>query len=157
MAKQRKKFTVPEIVKFLKKEDENETIEGQLLRRQLIRELYKQVGEPEEKDFPEECKIAGSYWRKMPGYTNDIEVMTERRMKMENNSPTVWRITYPSQTKRELEDEYTRAGWSCEVQAYNVMCNKYVKHPRYENIWVRFYSSRDCNKYEYVIEKNEDE
>ena len=150
--KNKSTFTVDEIVTFLKDEAENETIEGQLLRRQLIRKLYKQIGEPREEDFPEECKIAGSYWNKMSGYTNDIKIMTARNMEMENNSPTLWRITYPSPTKRELEDEYTRAGWSCEVQAYNVLCEKYVKHPRYENIWVRFYSSRDCNKYEYVIE-----
>ena len=54
--------------------------------------------------------------------------------------------------KMEIVEDYTRAGWHCRVQAYNVMCNKFVKHPKIDNLWVGFYSSRDCNKYEYVIE-----
>lgn len=153
MAKKNKPtFTVDEIVTFLKNEAQNETIEGQLIRKKLIRELYKQLGDPQEKDFPNEYKIAGWGWKKIPGYTNDIEVMYETQMLAQNNEKTNWCVERPSRTKVEIVDEYTRAGWSCTVQAYNVMCNKYVKHPRYKNVWVRFYSSRDCNKYEYVIE-----
>ena len=152
-----KKFTVPEIVEFLKEEDKNETIEGQLLRKKLIRELYKQLGEPKEKDFKDVYEIAGRCWKKFPGYTTWINIRTERMMEIDNNAPTTWRITYCSPTKREITEEYTRAGWHCEVQSYNVLCGKYVKHPKYKNIWVYFYSSRDCNKYEYVIEREENE
>lgn len=145
------KFTVDQIVDFLRKEEENETIEGQLIRTKLIRELYKQLGDPEEKDFPNEYKIAGRCWKKIAGYTNEIGISCETAMLAHNNAQTIWCVERPSRTKVEIVEEYTRAGWSCTVQAYNVMCNKYVKHPRYKNLWVRFYSSRDCNKYEYII------
>lgn len=156
MAKKKNKFTVEEIVKFLKDEEENHTIEGELLQKKLIRELYKQLGAPTEEDFPEEYKIAGRYWEKFPGYTTWINIRTARMMEIDNNAPTTWRITYCSPTKREIAEDYTRARWHCEVQSYNVLCGKYVKHPKYKNLWVYFYSSRDCNKYEYVIEREEE-
>ena len=146
------KFTVPEIVEFLRKEADNETIEGQLLKPKLIRELYTQLGDPKEEDFKDEYRIAGRGWRKISGFTKDIEVHSEGWMKDDNRAPTRWHIQRASYTKVQIVEEYTRAGWSCEVQPYNVLCSKYVKHPKYDNVWVRFYSSRDCNKYEYVIE-----
>ena len=150
--KTKAKLTTDEIVTFLKDEAENRTIEGDLLRKKLIRELYKQLGDPKEEDFPNEYKTAGRGWKKISGYTNDIDVLIARNMEIENGAPTKWHINRASYTKIQIVEEYTRAGWSCEVQSYNVLCNKYVKHPRYKNVWVRFYSSRDCNKYEYVIE-----
>ena len=153
MAKSKaKQYTVEEIVTFLKNEHTNETIEGQLLKRQLIRQLYKQLGDPQECDFPAECDTAGRYWHKMSGYTNDIDVFTQDFMNGHNNKGTNWCIERPSPTKISIVEDYTRAGWYCTVQAYNVLCTKFVPHPRYENVWVYFYSSRDCNKYEYVIE-----
>lgn len=153
MAKNKTKFTVEEIVKFLRDEEENETVEGQLLRTRFIRELYKQLGDPQEEDFPQEHQIAGRCWSKYRGYTTHINMLTENRMLIDNSVPTYWNIKQASKTKVQIVEEYTRAGWHCEVQSFNVMCTKYVKHPKYENIWVRFYSSRDCNKYEYAIEK----
>lgn len=157
MAKKKNKFTVEEIVKFLRDEEENETIEGQLLRNKLIRELYKQLGDPQREDFPQEFETANVCgWSKTPGYTTWINVATARHMEIENGAPTNWQITYCSQTKREIEDEYSRAGWHCTVQSYNVICRKYVKHPRYKNLWVHFYSSKDCSRYSYVIEKEEE-
>ena len=150
MAK-KKEYEVEEIVDFLKKENENETIEGQLIKKQLIRMLYKKLGDPEEKDFPEEYKTAGWGWKKERGFTGYIEINNKTYMKDENRTPTIWNVQRPSSTKIQIVEEYTRAGWSCVVQAYNVMCTKYVPHPKYKNIWVKFYSSRDCNKYEYVI------
>lgn len=150
-------YTVDEIVEFLRKEEENETIEGSLLRTKLIRELYKQVGVPSEKDFPNECRIAGSYWKKIAGYTKDIDIFTKEYMEAHNDRPTNWCVERPSMTKIEIVQDYTRAGWTCTVQAYNVMCNRFVQHPRYKDIWVMFYSSRDCNKYEYVILREENE
>lgn len=158
MQNKKTKFTVEEIINKLQDEEENRTIEGELLRTKLIRELYKQLGAPKEEEFPDEYRVAGRYWEKFKGYTTYIYFAeNERWMEIENGAPTTWRITYASQTKREIVEEYTRAGWHCEVQAYNVLCSKYVKHPRYKNLWVRFYSTRDCNKYEYVIVRKENE
>ena len=152
----KKKFTVKEIIEFLRKEEENHTIEGELLQKKLIRELYKQLGDPKKEDFPEEFEIAKVCgWSKFPGYTTWINIRTARMMEIDNNAPTTWRITYCSPTKRDIAEEYTRAGWHCEVQSYNVLCGKYVKHPKYKNLWVYFYSSRDCSRYEYVIEREE--
>lgn len=157
MAQKKTKFTVPEIVEFLKKEADNETIEGKLLRTKLIRELYKQLGEPKEEDFGEEMEPAGAYWEKEAGYTTGIEVMTEDHMEYCNKQETNWHITYPSQTKKVIERKYRDKGWYCSVGPYVVSCMKFVKHPKYENIWVCFRSTRDCNRYEYVIEKEENE
>lgn len=146
--------TVEEIVDFLKKENENSTIEGNLLRKKLIRELYKQIGDPREKDFPDVFKHA-SYWKKFPGYTTDISFMTEEQMKNRNREHTRWHIQRASYTKCMIESEYRDDGWHCEVQSYNVICTKYVKHPKHKNIWVMFYSSRDCARFRYVIKEDE--
>ena len=48
----KKDYTVDEIVQHLKAEKENATIEGDLLKKRFIRELYKKLGDPKEKDFP---------------------------------------------------------------------------------------------------------
>lgn len=148
-------MSAEEIIDTLKKECDNPTIEGQLLRTKLIRQLYKQIGDPHKEDFPHECETAGDYWKKFPGYTTDIRYATQRYMEIENNIPTKWHIQRASMAKVNIVDIYVRAGWSCEVYAYNVACTKYVKHPRYKNLWVRFYSTRDLNRYEYVIEEEE--
>jgi len=151
------KLEVQAIVENLIKENENSTMEGELLKRKMIRQLYKELGDPKEEDFPDEYKVAGRCWEKRRGYTTWMSILPENKMLIENSQPTDWCIDRPSRTKMEIVEEYTRAGWNCRVQAFNVMCTKYVKHPRYDNIWVRFYSSRDCNKYEYVIEEKENE
>ena len=132
-------------------------MEKELLQRKLIRQLYKELGTPTKEDFPDEYEVAGGCWEKHRGYTTEIGIVRARIMETVNNSSTNWRIERPSPTKVALVEKYTRHGWYCTVQAYNVMCSKYVKHPRYEGIWVCFYSSRDCNKYEYIIERGEDE
>ena len=152
MAKNKTKFTVEEIVKFLRDEEENETIEGQLLRTKLIRELYKQLGDPKEEDFGKEMEPAGTYWKKEKGYTTDIEIMTASHMEYCNRQATNWQITYPSDTKKAIVRRYEDKGWSCDVGPYVVTCIKFVKHPKHEGIWVRLISTRDFNKYQYVIE-----
>lgn len=149
----KKKYTVEEIVGYLKNKEDS--IETKLLEKSLIRELYKQLGEPKEEDFPEEYEIAGRGWKKVEGYTNTIFTTTERYMKYRNSETTNWEIQRPSPTKVNIVEKYTRAGWHCTVQPYNVICVKYVKHPKHEDIAVRFYSSRDCNKYEYQIIEEE--
>ena len=152
-----KKYTIEEIIKYLKKEEENETIEGQLLKPKLVRELYKQLGNPTEEDFPNEYKIAGRCWKKIDGYTKDFGSETKRLMDSKNNRSTNWCVARPSMTKINIVEEYTKAGWSCIVQSYNVMCTRYAQHPKYKDLYVKFYSSRDCNKYEYVLVADENE
>lgn len=153
MAQKKTKFTVEEIVKFLRDEEKNETIEGQLLRTKLIRELYKQLGAPKEEDFGEDMEPAGTCWAKENGYTTGIEIMTASHMDYCNKQATNWQITYPSATKRAIVNRYEDKGWSCSVGPYVVSCMKFVKHPKYEGIWVCFRSTRDCNRYQYIIEK----
>lgn len=151
------KLEIQTLIKELKELRFNRTMEKELLEKKLIRQLYKIVGEPTEEDFPNEFKTAGRYWKKHAGYTRGISILREDTMLIENSKPTDWRIARPSRTKMEIVEDYTRAGWWCRVGAYNVVCIKYVKHPRIENLWVEFYSSRDCNKYELVLELGEDE
>ena len=151
--KDKQTYTPEEIVTILKKEADNETIEGQLLKPKLIRELYKQLGRPTEEDFGKEMEPAGTYWDKMNRYTKDICIFSKEFMNAYNNSPTDWRIQRASCTKMRIVEKYTQNGWHCTVYAYNVLCTKYVPHPKYKDVWVYFYSSRDCNKYEYIIEK----
>lgn len=152
-----KQLEIQALIENIKNENENSTIEGELLKKKMIRQLYKLVGEPKEEDFPEEFKVAGRCWEKRQGYTTGISMLRENTMLIENLQPTDWRVVRPSRTKMRIVEEYVRAGWHCRVQSFNVLCNKYVKHPQYDNLWVEFYSSRDCNKYEYVIELGENE
>ena len=148
-----KQLEIQALIENIKNENENSTIEGELLKKKMIRQLYKLVGEPTEEDFPEEFKVAGRYWKKHEGYTTWMEFKTEREMEWANNENTDWYVKRPSQTKMRIVEEYIKAGWHCRVQSFNVLCNRYVKHPQYDNLWVEFYSSRDCNKYQLVIEE----
>ena len=95
---------------------------------------------------------AGTYWEKHAGYTTDIQFVRDKGyIKQHNNAPTEWYIKKASGTKIRIVENYTNNNWHCRVQAFNVICTKYVEHPRYKNVGVKFYSSRDCNKYEYFI------
>lgn len=147
-----KKLELQTVIQSLKNEQNNNTIEGKLLKRRLTKSLYTLAGEPEECDFPEEYNIAGYGWKKHAGYTSDIDIMTEYEMESDNRMVTDWHIVHPSHIKRQIVERYKEAGWSCTVYAMNVICTKYVKHPKIDNLWVEFYSSRDCNRYRYVIE-----
>ena len=153
MANKAPQYTVRELADMLTQYclGPSTTIEGELLKKKFIRELYKQIGEPTKAEFPSEFKYAG-YYKKVDGYTTGMAYLTKERMNAENRKPTIWCINRPSQTKINIERSYSRDGWSCTVQAYNVICVKYVKHPRYDNIWVRFRNTRDCATYEYIIE-----
>lgn len=144
------KQTITELIDTLAAQDTS--IETQLLAPKLIRKLYAELGAPTPADFPDECATAGTYWTKQNGYTTHIDVLKSAFMVNDNLSPTDWYIKRASGTKVAIVDRYTRAGWHCRVQAYNVLAHKYVQHPRYPRVWVLFYSTRDCNKYEYVIE-----
>ena len=111
--KQKSTFTVDEIVTFLKNEAQNETIEGQLIRTKLIRELYKQLGNPQEEDFKDEFKHGWS-WDKMRGYTTYIDVLSEYHMRTHNNRATDWCVERPSETKREIVKDYEEGTYKNE-------------------------------------------
>lgn len=130
-----------------------DTIEGRLLQRKLMRELYKSLGTPTKEDFPSEFNHS-CYWDKSRGYTTRVPRFTESEMRHANNEETDWHIKRASATKHRIVEDYTRDGWHATVYAMNVICTKYVKHPRYKNLWVLFYRSRDCSNFEYVIEEN---
>ena len=134
------------------------TMEAELLRKKCARELYKLLGEPTEEDFPDEFKTAGA-WRftKQQGYTSHIQILKPEFMRAMNNTGTDWHIKRPSQTKVAIIERYTRDGWHSTVYSMNVICTKYTKHPRFKDVWIEFYSSRDCAKYEYVLEKHDEE
>ena len=153
MAELEDKAIVQTLVEKLRGEDGVTTLETKLLQPKLIRELYKVLGEPSKEDFPEEYETARCCgWDKEKGYTTYIGIYPAETLDMQNHRSTTYLINKPSATKEAIIERYENAGWVCEVQSHNVICTRYVKHPRYENIWVRFYSSRDCCKYQYYIE-----
>lgn len=152
-----KKLELATMIQTLKDLRFENSIEKELLQKKLIRQLYKELGDPKEEDFEDEFEAAGGYWKKQAGYTTWISTLYRDTMELYNNEPTKWNIERPSVTKINIVERYRNRGWRCRVEAYNVICEKYVKHPKYEGIWVYFYSSRDCNKYEYVIELGENE
>lgn len=131
------------------------SMEATLLTRKLTRNLYKELGSPTKDDFPDAYKHAGC-WRKHAGYTTSINTVTTDEMHTHNNAPTRYCIKRPSETKQRIVETYTRDGWNVTVQAYNVMCTRYIRHPKYDNLAVRFYVSRDCAKYSYVIVTDEE-
>ena len=144
------KYTVDELADKLTDAANGKSMEAELLKTYYIRELYKQLGDPTEKDFPSEFKHA-CRWDKFPGWTKDIQMQDKEYMEWANNDSTTWCIKRASMTKVNIVEDYTRDGWHCEVHAFNVLCTKYVQHPKHKNIWVKFYSTRDVSRYAYVI------
>lgn len=133
------------------------TMEAEMLRKQCTRKLYAILGEPMPKDFPSEFETAeASFFTKQHGYTNSLQALTRDEMLQLNTKPTTWGIKYPSRTKEQIIERYTRDGWHCTVQAYNVLCYKYAPHPRFPHVWVCFISTRDTARYEYVLERPND-
>ena len=131
----------------------HDTVEAQLLRHKLARELYTLLGEPTVQDFPEEFKTTGVYrFSRRAGYTTNVDTCRAEYMDTLNRTGTLWRIKSPSRTKLAIVERYMRAGWFCVVRTYDVTCSRYVKHPRYPHIWVKFYASRVRATYEYVLE-----
>lgn len=147
---QKNKYTVDELADKLADAIRGKSMECELLQTYYTRELYKQLGAPTEEDFPSEFRHA-RYWDKFPGWTKNIEMHDKGWMEGENNDRTAWFIQRASMTKVNIVEDYTRDGWHCEVHAYNVLCTKYVQHPKHKNIWVKFYSTRDVSRYAYVV------
>ena len=130
-------------------DDKEHEMERELLTRKMMRQLYKELGDPKPADY----KGVGNHLsevRKMSGYTKLPIVITRDKLKCINGDVD-YHIKKPSETKQRIVEEYTRDGWSCVVEAYNVSCDIYVLHKDYDNLCIRFLSTRDCSKYEYVL------
>lgn len=130
-------------------EDKEHVMERELLTRKMMRQLYKELGDPNPADY----EGVGKYLyrvNKVSGYTKWPIIKTKDQLDYINGD-VVYHINRPSETKQRIVENYTRDGWSCNVQAYNVSCDKYVPHKDYDNLWIRFISTRDCSKYEYVL------
>ena len=130
-------------------DDKEHEVERELLTRKMLRQLYKELGDPNPADYE---GVGNHLYRvcKVNGYTKLPMVMTKDKFKYMNGYVD-YRIKKPSETKQRIVEEYIKDGWSCVVQAYNVGCTIYVPHKDYDNLYIRFISTRDCNKYEYVL------
>jgi len=144
---------VRNIVKI--QDDTEHRMEGDLLTRKMMRQLYKELGDPDPADYEGVGKFLYSVG-KASGYTKWVATYTKPTLELlERGGDVEWHIKRPSETKIAIVDRYTSAGWNCSVQAYNVSCDKYMPHKDYDNIWIRFISTRDCSKYEYVLVKED--
>lgn len=131
--------------------DKEHIMERELLTRKMMRQLYKELGDPNPADYKGVGEFLYSVG-KMSGYTKWVVTHTKSDLeRLKWGGRVELRIKRPSETKMAIVERYTRAGWNCDVQAYNVSCEKYVPHKDYDNIWIRFISTRDCSKYEYVL------
>lgn len=130
-------------------DDKEHKMERELLIRKMLRQLYKELGDPSPADYE---GVGNHLYRvcKVSGYTKFPIVITRDKLKYINGGAD-YRIKKPSETKQRIVEEYARDGWSCLVQAYNVSCDIYVLHKDYDNLCIRFVSTRDCSKYEYVL------
>ena len=124
-------------------------MERELLIRKMLKQLYKELGDPN----PEDYEGVGNHLYgvcKVSGYTKFPIVMTKDKLRYINGGVD-YRINKPSETKQRIVEEYTKDGWSCLVQAYNVSCYIYVPHKDYDNLCIKFIRTRDYSKYEYVL------
>lgn len=130
-------------------------MEKDLLTRKMMRQLYKELGDPDPADY----KGVGEFLyrvNKVSGYTKWVPIRTESELEvLKRGGHIECRIKRPSETKMAIVDRYINADWHCDVQAYNVSCHKYLPHKDYGNIWIHFISTRDCSKYEYVLVKED--
>ena len=130
-------------------DDKEHEMERELLTRKMMRQLYKELGDPNPADYE---GVGNHLYKvcKVSGYTKLPIVITRDKLKYINGDVD-YHIKKPSETKQRIVEEYTRDGWSCVVESYNVSCDIYVPHKDYDNLYIRFISTRDCSKYEYVL------
>lgn len=124
-------------------------LECTLMMPKLLRQLYKALGTPKPSDY----EGVGNHIcqaDRISGYTKCPYILTKSTLEHLGGQVN-YRIARPSEIKQRIVESYTSDGWDCEVQAYNVLCDKYVPHKDYDNIWIHFISTRDCSKYEYVL------
>ena len=130
-------------------DDKEHEMERELLTRKMMRQLYKELGDPNTADY--ERVVNHLYGvSKMRGYTKMPIVITRDKLRYINGGVD-YHIKKPSETKQRIVEEYIKDGWSCVVEAYNVTCDIYVPNKDYDNLCIRFISTRDCSKYEYVL------
>lgn len=141
------KTLVENIIKL--KTDPDKIMEAEMLTPKLIRQLYKELGEPNTKDYPTVGKHIYSADRQA-GFTKYIKVATAKDFEYMNGRVDM-RINKMSETKAGIVDRYTRDDWSATVYAYNVICDTYVKHKDYDFIYIHFISTRDTSRYEYAL------
>lgn len=147
------KIEIETLVKNIVKvqDDKEHTMERELLTRKMMRQLYKELGDPNPADYEGVGKYLYSV-SKVSGYTKWPMTQTKTALEeLKRGGEVRLRIKRPSETKMGIVDRYTKDGWNCDVQAFNVSCYKYVPHKDYDNLWIRFVSTRDCSKYEYVL------
>lgn len=133
--------------------DKDKTMECEIATPKMMRQLYKELGEPNIKDYPEIYNHI-RYAKRVSGYTKYPRILTKTYMKNVNGTRTS-HIKRMSQTKEYIVEKYERDGWSSTVYSYNVICSKYVPHKDYENVWIEFVSTRDCSRYEYILVEGE--
>lgn len=132
-----------------------DTMEGRFLKRKLIRSLYNGVGDIKPSDIERPEKVFGHAcsFNRHNGYTTYICTLTREQLKERMAGGDVRsRVNKMSNIKERITREYAADGWNALVQPFNVICTKIVKHTRYDKLWVEFYVSRDCSKYQLVIE-----
>lgn len=133
-----------------------DTLETRLLKPRLIRQLYKQLGKPTQDDFPGAYKHASSF-RRADGYTTRLVPYRPTQMDAYNNMRVDYHIKQPSYMKRRIINDYYQDRWHVVVYAFNVLCSKFIRHPRYPQIAVYFHKTRDTATYEYVLVKDDKE
>lgn len=143
------KQTINELIDTLAQQDTS--IETQLLAPKLIKQLYKQKGDPTPEEFPTLHNM-GTYFKHVEGYTKYMPVITTQTLKQE---PVDYHIKRPSETKQRIIDRYFDDGWNIRVLAYNVMCDKYIQSTVDPRLAVHIIHTRDCSKYEYAIIKEQ--
>ena len=146
-----KKLEVMTLVNALTGLAGQSTMESNLLVRKHMRQLYRLLGKPQQEDFPDEFNFS-TWWKEERGYTTYVPMLYATQMRAANDEETDFRIKRPSLTKLRIIERYARHGWHSTVYAQNVICSKYVPHPRYPGIWVRFVVSRDTARYSYILE-----
>lgn len=137
-------------------DDKDHELERDLLTRKMMRQLYKELGDPDPKDY----EGVGKYLcivKKVTGYTTWVGIKTKHELEFMSKygGGVEYHIKRPSETKQRIVENYTEDGWSCSVSAYNVACEKYMKHKDYDNLYIRFIRTRDCSKYEYILAKED--
>lgn len=129
--------------------DKDMIMERELATPKLMRQLYKALGEPNIADYPDIYNHI-RWAKKEQGYTKSPLIYGKYILKnlngnIDNN------LKKMSPTKERIVDSYSRDGWNCTVYAFNVICSKYVQHKDYDNVGIRFVSTRDTARYEYVL------
>lgn len=138
------------------------TLEARLATPLLIRQLYRLLPPPSAKQLPHVYRTSErSYFDKPNGYTQSISIVTpslvSRHIPPLFNTSRVYRITYPSEIKRNLINHYEDAGWTItSVSSYNVTAKRLEQHPDCPNVAVLFTVTRERATYRYYLIRDPD-